>query len=237
MSSTLDNLVDTASSLVERLRKLGVDTAEASASSGWELSTRVRLGEVELVEEAGHRHVSLRAIRDGKVALTSTSDLTDEGLNRCVHDTLELLELSEPDPDAAPAKKTELAQPPFVDLDLYDEAVEAIDANFGILLAKRAEKASFEHDCRVKNGDGATFGRALGHSALVFSNGFVGTRRGSQVSLVVTPVVEDEAQKRRRGHYYTFARHLAELESAEQVGQEAARRNRRTARCSQRKNM
>lgn len=46
MTSNEESLVNTASALVERLRKLGADTAEVSASSGWELSTRVRLGEV-----------------------------------------------------------------------------------------------------------------------------------------------------------------------------------------------
>jgi PmbA protein len=224
MSTTIDNLTETASSLVERLRKLGVDTAEVSASSGWELSTKVRLGEVELLEEAGHRHISLRAIRDGKVALTSTSDLTPNGLDRCIENTLELLTLGEPDFDAAPAAESELAKPPFSDFELYDPAVEPIDAKFGIDLARRAEKASFDYDPRIKNGDGATFSRGMGKSALVFSNGFVGTRSGSQVSIAIAPVVEDEAQKRRRGHFYSFTRHLSDLESPESVGQEAARR-------------
>ncbi|HEY5959612.1 MAG TPA: DNA gyrase modulator, partial [Polyangiaceae bacterium] len=109
-------LIDTATSLVERLRKLGAQHAEVSAYSGWDLSTRVRLGEVEQVEEAGHRHVSIRAMRDARVASTSTSDLSAEGLDRCVTDAIELLSLSEPDPDAAPAAPEQLARGPFPDL-------------------------------------------------------------------------------------------------------------------------
>lgn len=224
MPSPLDQLVDTANVLVERLKNLGADTVEVSATSGWELSTKVRLGEVELVEEAGQKHISLRVIRDARVALTSTSDLTDGGLTRCVNDAMELLTLSEPDPDAAPAAAEELAKPPFRDLDLYDPALESVDAKSGIEWARQAESAAFAADDRIKLSEGATFSRALGYSAMVLSSGFVGTRHGSQVSLVVSPVVEDEDQKRRRGYYYTVARYLADLESADAVGKEAARR-------------
>src|SRR5512138_2266812 len=109
MSTDEAVLIDTASDLVERFMRLGADHAEVVASSGCELSTRVRLGKTEQVEEAGHHHVSLRAIREARVATTSTSDLSTEGLERCVRDALELLALTEPDPDAAPAPPEQLA--------------------------------------------------------------------------------------------------------------------------------
>jgi PmbA protein len=224
MPSNEMSLINTATSLVERFRKLGADTAEVSASSGWELSTRVRLGEVELIEEAGHRHVSVRVIRDARVALTSTSDLTPEGLDRCVNDAIEQLDLSEPDPDAGPADPALLAAGPFEDFDLYDPNAEKVDAEAATARAREAERAALASDARLKNSEGATFSRAAGESALVLSSGFVGMKRGTQVSLVVTPVVEDEGGKRRRGYYYTLARHLEDLEAAELVGQEAARR-------------
>lgn len=219
------SLIDTATSLVERLKKLGADHAEVTASSGWDLTTRVRLAKVEQVEEAGHRHVSVRAIRDARVALTSTSDLSSEGLDRCVNDALELLTLSEPDPDAAPANPDQLAHGPLPDLETYDPEVESIDAQQGIRLATEAEKVALDFDpLRVQNSEGATFGRSSGQSALVLSSGFVGTKRGSHVSLVVTPVADDAEGKKRRGYYYTIARFVSGLESAYSVGQEAARR-------------
>lgn len=217
-------LVDTASSLVERLQKLGADHAEVVAYSGWELSTRVRLGKVEQVEEAGHRHVSLRAIRDARVASTSTSDLSPEGLDRCVRDAIDLLSLSEPDPDAAPALTEQLAQGPFPDLESYDSAVDAIDAEFAIDVATRAERAALDADPRLTNSEGASFSRSAGQCAMVLSGGFQGTRRGTHVSLVVTPVVEDTDDKKRRGHYYSVARFLEDLENPLEVGREAAKR-------------
>jgi PmbA protein len=217
-------LIDKATSLVERLRKLGADHAEATAYAGWDLSTRVRLGEVEQVEEAGHRHVSIRAMRDARVAITSTSDLSADGLERCVSDAIELLSLSEPDPDAAPAAPEQLAHGPFPDLETADPRIDSIDAAMAIDMARRAEAAAFQVDSRLQNSEGASVGRSMAVSAMVLSNGFVGTRRGSHVSLVATPVVDDEDAKKRRGYYYSVARFLSDLETPEEVGREAARR-------------
>src|ERR1044071_3715585 len=107
-----------AASLVDRAQKLGAEVAEARASSGWELTVRVRLGEPELVQEAGHRGVALRVMRGGRGAPTSTSDLTPTGITRAVTDAMELVELSEADPFAGPAPKELLSSPPYPDLDL-----------------------------------------------------------------------------------------------------------------------
>ena len=217
-------LTDLASRLVERARAGGADIAEASARSGWELSTRVRLGEPELVEEAGHRSVALRVIRGQRVALTSTSDLSEAGLSRCVADALMLAELSEPDPYAGPAEPELLARGEPPDLDLYDPQVEAVDADGALAWAREAERAALDYDPRLKLSEGATFSRTTGTRALVLSSGFSGTTRGSYASLVVSPVVEDEDGKKRRGHYWTARRHLVDLEDRLEVGREAARR-------------
>src|SRR5207247_1642011 len=79
-----------AARLVEEARRGGADVAEASASSGWELTAKVRLGQPELVQEAGTRNVALRVIRSQRVAVTSTSDWTEEGLKPWVSDALAL---------------------------------------------------------------------------------------------------------------------------------------------------
>jgi PmbA protein len=213
-----------AASLVERARKAGADVAEARASSGWDLTVRVRVGEPELVQEAGQRGVALRVMKGGRVALTSTSDLSPTGLSRVVSDAIELAELSEVDPFAGPAPKELLCQPPHPDLDLYDADVESVDAGGALEVAKRGEQAAFAYDPRITLSEGASFSRSTGRSALVLSSGFTGVTRGSRASLVVSPVALDEGDKRRRGAYWTSKRHLHDLESAEEVGAEAARR-------------
>ena len=64
----LTELRDLAEGVVDRARKAGADVAEVGARKGYDLSVRVRLGATELVEEAGHRGISLRVIRSQRVA-------------------------------------------------------------------------------------------------------------------------------------------------------------------------
>lgn len=224
--SNLDtqHLLSVASRLVELAQKSNVDLAEAQAGQGWNLSARVRLGETELLQESGHHSVALRLMRDQRVAVTSTSDVSDAGLERCVHDGLELLELTEPDTFAGPADSALLTKPPFPDLELFDPTVDSIDAAQAIEWAREAERAALDYDPRLTLSEGASFSRNAGATALVLSSGFQGVTRGSYASLSVSPVALDADDKRRRGYYWTARRHLAQLESARSVGEEAARR-------------
>src|SRR5690606_15360551 len=152
--------------------------AEATARRGFDLSVRVRLGKPELVEEAGHRSVSLRVMRDQRVALSSTSDTSPAGLERLVSDALELADLSERDPWAGPADPGELATPPYADLDLFDPRIGSIDADEALRLATVAERSALDADPRLKLSEGASFSRSSGLGAMVLSNGFSGVQRG-----------------------------------------------------------
>jgi PmbA protein len=218
------DLLALAGELVERARKAGADVAEAGARGGFELSVRVRLGKPELVEEAGHHSVSLRVIKAQRVAITSTSDLSRDGIERCVEDALSLVTLSEPDPFAGPADPALLCSPPHPDLDLFDPSVGAIDAGQAIAKATAAEQAALDFDPRITLSEGANFARTDGISAVVLSSGFSGLLRGTYASLSVAPVTEDEGGKKRRGHYWTAHRHAAQMEDPVAVGREAARR-------------
>jgi PmbA protein len=212
------------SDVVERARRAGADVAEVSARRGFDLSVRVRLGKTELVEEAGHRGLSLRVISGQRVALASTSDVTESGIRRLVADAIELAELSEKDAFAGPADPSELCGPPHPDLDLYDPRVGEITAAEAIEFALQCERAALASDPRITLSEGATFSRSTGVSAMVLSSGFSATQRGSYASLSVAPVVEDEGGKKRRGHYWTANRYRDGLEDPEAVGVEAARR-------------
>jgi PmbA protein len=117
-----------------------------------------------------------------------------------------------------------LSKPPYPELELLDESIDAIDADRAIEQARIAERAAFDADSRIQLSEGATFSRTSGASVMVLSSGFQGAVRGSYAALAVAPVVEDEGGKKRRGHYYSATRSLRDLESAEFIGQEAARR-------------
>lgn len=221
----LVQLLELGSRVVEMAKKGGATVAECMLRSGAELSAKVRMGEPELVEEAGHRGAGLRVMKGKRVATTSTSDLSEAGIKRFVDDALELAELSQEDPFAGPADPSMLCDPKKLpDLELYDPAGGEIDAARAIKEAIRGEAAALAFDKRITNSEGGTFGRTAGGGVIVLSSGFRASTKGSYASLSVVPVAEDAGGKKRRGYHWTAKRHLAELDDAEAVGKEAARR-------------
>ncbi|MET0387196.1 MAG: metallopeptidase TldD-related protein [Polyangiales bacterium] len=221
----INKLIELGSQVVDRALAKGATVAEVGVSEGAHLSVKVRMGEPELVEEAGSKSLGLRVMRGQQVAVTWTSDLTEAGLARFIDDALELAELAQPDSFAGPPDPAQLsraAQHP--DLELFDPAVNDLDAARAIDLAKRAEKAALGVDPRLTNSEGANVSRQSGASVLVTSGGFRGGVRGTYASISVHPVAEDADGKKRSGYYWSARRFANELEGAEAVGLEAGRR-------------
>jgi PmbA protein len=203
--------------------KAGADGAEVLVRDGSELEVKVRLGEPELVKEAGSRALGLRLIKQQRAALTYTSDLSTAGLERLARDSVELVGLAEPDPEAALPSTDEMAGT-VGDLELWDESVLSIDVAEAMRRARAGEAAALKLDPRVTNSEGAVFGRTIGASAFATSAGFAGAARGTHVSFAVEPICDDAGGKKRNGSYWTASRFASGLLDAEAVGVEAARR-------------
>nr|WP_255216669.1 TldD/PmbA family protein [Pseudenhygromyxa sp. WMMC2535] len=209
------------------MRALGADHAEVSVGQGEQLEVGVRGGEVELIKEAKSSGLSVRVIHGDRVATSSTTDLSREGLERFLPRVIEMAELSEPDPLAAPPDPEELTSR-FPALDLWDAKTARISADRALRLAKAAERAAFAEDPRITSSEGASMSRGAGHSVLATSGGFVGRSAGTHASLVAQVVADDEGGKKRNGYHWTSARHFEDLLSPAEVGAEAARRAVRT---------
>ncbi|MFK7990062.1 MAG: TldD/PmbA family protein [Sandaracinaceae bacterium] len=225
MTEALEELLSLGQQVVDGARRAGADIAEAVVSEGSHLSTKVRLGAPELVEEAGSRGVGVRVMVGQQVAVSYTSDLTDAGMARLVEDAVELARLSQPDEFAGPPDASLLSRAEdHAELNLYDEGLHQVDGAIALGHAIAAETAAREHDSRITNSEGATFTRASGAKALVTSGGFSGVTRGTYASLSVQPVADDEDGKKRSGGYWSARRHLDALKPDAEVGAEAARR-------------
>jgi PmbA protein len=224
---TIKELCDIAQLAVELAKKAGADHAEVIVRDGSELTAKVRLGEPELVQEAGSRALGLRVLRGGRRAVTYTSDLRREALEALCAETVTLAGFAEVDDFALPPDPALLATS-VPDLDLYDPHVAEVDVAWALRQAIAGEAAARKFDARVTNSEGATWSRVLGASAFATSGGFVGGFRGSYASLVVEPLCDDTTDptnpKKRNGRWWTDSRFLNELEPAEAIGIEAARR-------------
>jgi PmbA protein len=203
--------------------KAGADAAEVLVRDGSELEVKIRLGEPELVKEAGSRALGLRVLKDHRAAVTYTSDLQPDAMARLAQQTVELAALAEPDPLADLPDRADMAGG-VPELDLWDESVPGLDVAEAIRRARRGEAAALKFDPRVTNSEGAVFGRVMGAAAFATSAGFSGSYRGTNVSCVVEPVCDDADGKKRNGYYWTSSRFMAALLDDEAVGLEAARR-------------
>jgi PmbA protein len=203
--------------------RAGADGAEVLVRDGTELEVKVRLGEPELIKEAGSRALGLRVLKDHRAAVTYTSDFSPAAMERFARESVELAALAEPDPTGDLPVPGEMARD-LPDLDLWDESVLGIEVAEAIQRAKVGEAAALKFDRRVTNSEGAVFGRTVGAGAFATSAGFSGATRGTHVSFFVEPICDDADGKKRNGSYWTSSRFVAALADAEAVGVEAARR-------------
>ncbi|MDH5670832.1 MAG: TldD/PmbA family protein [Myxococcales bacterium] len=223
MTAHTDDPMELASRVVDRAMAAGADVAEVSVGEGRHLTAQVRLGEKEVLEEAGSRGLSLRVMRGQQVAVASTSDFREVGLARVVEDALELAALSQADPFAgAPDRELLSEARQHAELDLHDPRVEAIDGAQALEMAMEAEGAALALDKRIGNSDGASVTRQAGSSVLVTSGGFKGSQSGTYISIVVNPVAADGDGKMRAGYHFNARRHVADLLEPRAVGEEAA---------------
>jgi PmbA protein len=107
---------------------------------------------------------------------------------------------------------------------LYDEDVYSLPAAERIEWARRAESAALKADPRITNSDGGSFDAATGSKVLANSRGFVGGYRSSYAGVAAAPLAVDVDGSMQRDGWWSSARRLADLESPEAIGKEAARR-------------
>jgi PmbA protein len=224
-SKIVDELTAIAQKTAEQAKQAGAGDAEVIVRDGAELTAKVRLGEAELVKEAGSRALGLRVFVDKRAAVTYTSDFSAASMADFVRDTVALARLAEPDDlNTLPAADELAKDQELPDLDLWDESVLGVDAATALEQAIKGEKAALGADKRVTNSEGATWSRTVGAVAFANSAGFSGGYRGSYVALYVEPVCDDADGKKRNGYWWTASRYLASLEDPEKVGLEAAAR-------------
>jgi PmbA protein len=223
MKDIVKELTDLAVRCAELAKKAGADDAEVLCRDGGELTVKVRMGEPELVKEAGSRALGLRVFVDRRAAVTYTSDFAGDALERFARDSVALARLAEPDELNTLPPREELATS-LPDLDLWDDEVLRADAAWALEACKKGERAAQKADARVTNSEGATFSRTAGAAAFATSAGFAGGYRGTYCSFYVEPICDDADGKKRNGYWWTANRFFRSLQDPEAVGIEAARR-------------
>jgi PmbA protein len=210
---------------LSRARRAGADAADAVMAEGDSLEARVRGEEIEFVTQAREHALGIRALVGGtggfRSAVTSTSDLSPEAVDRMADETVALARATAQDPNAGLPGGGYADD--FPDLDLWDPGDRAVSVEARIEDARSAESAARNADARVVNSEGSSVGSDFSKVAYGNSEGFFGEYDAATHSLYSEPVARENGSM-QRDYWMTVARRLSDLEEPTRVGQRAAER-------------
>jgi len=217
-----DRFPELAATVLKRAKALGATEADLLVAEGDSVSVQVRMSEVDRLSKAREKVLGIRVFFGKRSASSSTSDFSKASLDRLVSDTCSLAKaVVEDGTSGLPAPDQMVVDIP--DLDMKDNRQLTVDEE--IALAKRTEHAAFDADSRITNSEGAECSAGYGSILLANSHGFVGSYASSSYSLSVSPIALDSQNGgMQRDYWYSVKRKFHELDSPEQIGQEAARR-------------
>lgn len=213
----LESIIDLA---LQEARVRGASQADAAVSQDTGLSVGVRLGEVETLEHQRDRSMGITVYFDRRKGSASTADFSLDAVRATVAKACSIARFTAEDACAGLADAELMARsPPTLDL----SHPWGISADRAIEIAKSCEAAALAFDPRINNSEGASVSSHQGLHVYGNTHGFIGgyPTTSHTVSCVVLAGSGEDMQ---RDYSYTSSRDWRELQDAEAVGRESARR-------------
>ena len=213
-------LEDAAGQVLARARAGGADAAEVSVSSGHGRDVTVRLGEIDVLEDARDRGVSVTVYIDRASGSASTGDLGEASLKRAVDQALAIARHTQPDP-AGGLAPAELMADRIEDFDQWHPL--ELDMNTLIERARAIEQAGLDGDARVNNSEGASVSAHAGIGVYANSHGFLGSGKSTRFDQSCVLVARDDSGMQRDWDWDEQGRYDL-LADPEATGRKAAKR-------------
>ena len=208
-----------AEQVLEQAKKLGAEQVDFGAGSSQGLNVTVRNGQCEVLEYQKDRSLGVTLWVNGQKGSASSSDLSAKSLSACVQAAINIAKHTQPDPYSGLAEPELLAQQ-TPDLSL-DHAWD-LDSDQAIELARAVEQAAVEVP-GIVNSEGGDVSTRRSVRVHYNSHGLQASGQSSQHSLSAVVLAQDE-QGMQRDYAYDSRRNPAQLQTAQQIGQEAAKR-------------
>ena len=205
---------------LEEARARGASQAEAAVSQDTGLSVGVRLGEVETLEHQRDRSMGITVYFGSRKGSASTADFSLDAVRATVAKACSIARFTAEDACSGLADVELMARTP-ANLDLahpWD-----ITADRAIEIAKACEAAALGFDKRINNSEGASLGTHQGLHVYGNTHGFVGGYPTTSHTLSCV-VLAGSGEDMQRDYWYSSSRDWHELEPAEAIGRESARR-------------
>ena len=214
-----DDLLNLASDVIARARKLGADSCDALAIDAQGTDIEMREGEIEKLERTESRGLGLRVFIGQSSAIISGSVLTPESLGRLAETAVAMARATPPDSFAGLAPHELLAKN-MPKLDLVSSYLP--DSDKLKSLALDVEGAALAVNGVTKSG-GASASASQRKMALVTSAGFGQTYGRTSVSLSVSAIA-GEGTGMERDYDYSASCHFDDLKTPQEVGKSAGER-------------
>src|ERR1700720_4716546 len=213
----LESIIERA---LEEARVRGASQAEAAVSQDTGLSVGVRLGEVETLEHQRDRSMGITVYFGKRKGSASTADFSLDAVRATVAKACSIARFTAEDACAGLADAALMTSAPM-NLDLAHPW--SVSADRAIEIAKACEAAALGFDARINNSEGASLGTHQGLHVYGNTHGFVGGYPTTSHSLSCV-VLAGTGEDMQRDYWYSSSRDWRELEQAEAIGRESARR-------------
>jgi PmbA protein len=213
----LESIIERA---LEEARSRGASQAEAAVSQDTGLSVGVRLGEVETLEHQRDRSMGITVYFGQRKGSASTADFSLDAVRATVAKACSIARFTAEDAASGLADAALMTRTPL-DLDLshpWD-----VSADRAIEIAKACEAAALQFDARINNSEGASLSTHQGLHVYGNTHGFVGGYPTTSHTLSCV-VLAGTGEDMQRDYWYSSSRDWRELEQAEAIGRESARR-------------
>jgi PmbA protein len=213
----LESIIERA---LEEARARGASQAEAAVSQDTGLSVGVRLGEVETLEHQRDRSMGITVYFGQRKGSASTADFSLEAVRATVAKACSIARFTAEDACSGLADAALMARKPM-NLDLAHPW--NVTADRAIEIAKSSEAAALAFDARINNSEGASLSTHQGLHVYGNTHGFVGGYPTTSYTLSCV-VLAGTGEDMQRDYWYSSSRDWRELEQAEAIGRESARR-------------
>jgi PmbA protein len=206
-----------AESLVGRGIAAGATAADALYIAERSSGVQVRLGNIDNVSRSEGEEIGLRLFAGQRSATAASSDLSEEALGILVDRCLAMAREAPEDAYAglAPSSLLQQGDAPFLDSDDGREP-DPSELRQRALATEEAALAV----AGTTNSNGANASASASIIALATSGGFSGAYRSSGHGCSAS-VIAGEGSSMQRDHAWHSARHLEDLERAEEIGRRA----------------
>jgi PmbA protein len=220
----MNNLNNTAATIVETAKRLGASEVTAWASEGTWTDVKQRDGRIEKWQDSQSCSASAAFFVDERYSVHSTNDLRPEALEQFITRAIEATRHLEPDADRKLADPSIMGCHDNAPLDLVDDKPVEIDHRTWVDAVQQSTSSAIPENLRSAEG---FVWSGSSRQVMVTSNGFSGSSATTEFGHGADISMEDTDGKLPEAADWAVARHYGDLLSIEDITARAAERAKR----------